>query len=566
MSVVAHQHVLERVHRHSVLSSQRPRRSEVLQLEVDNPSLPTGYIAIWRNHAIEPVLPFLDIYLRHAGLDLRPVLGEYDDTLTFAPPRAVVAELVWFDLDRVSLDGRELLDWFASRLDRVVNEAVAPVVVVPISGRPEVTAAVVERLQPVRDLRCADPWPLCIEAGVVLVDERTASLTGSRLSKEAQFHIARALGSHWLPAALLPPRKMLAVDLDETLHRGVLGEDGVAGVQVSQAHRRLHDYLKRLASQGVMLALVSRNEPEDVARLFAERQSDYGLTLDDFFAVEVSWGSKADAIRRASADARIAEDAVVFLDDNPGELLTVGLECPNVALIHASDDADCTIDALRWQAGLWRWSADEVAKLRVADLKANVRRERLKDGSADTEHYLQELGVHAVIEVNPIEHLSRLADLSNKTNQFNLNLRRLSEHDLRVAMEEPNSYVASVALSDRLSDSGVIALLVARRDNKRLFVDELAISCRALGRGLESLLLSQVLRCLPCWKQLEEVCFEVREIDRNLLARRWLAKTAGLPEGEVSSGQVTVGVDVFDAVNVPAAVTISATAPPANDN
>ena len=176
-------------------------------------------------------------------------------------------------------------------------------------------------------VRCADPWTVCDEAGVVLIDERTASLTGSRVSRDAQVQLARALGARWLRAALLPPCKMVAVDLDETLHRGVLGEDGIEGVEVTPAHARLHAHLKQLAAGGVLLALVSRNEPEDVERLFAARRADYGLALEDFVAVEVSWGSKADAVRRAAAVARIGEDAVVFVDDNPGELLTVGLQC-----------------------------------------------------------------------------------------------------------------------------------------------------------------------------------------------------------------------------------------------
>jgi hypothetical protein len=151
-------------------------------------------------------------------------------------------------------------------------------------------------------------------------------------------------------------------------------DDGIEGVVVTPAHARLHAHLKELAARGVLLALVSRNEPEDVERLFAARRTGYGLALNDFVAVEVSWGSKADAVRCAAAAARIGEDAVVFVDDNPGELLTVGLQFTDVALVHARADADGTVEALHWQPGLWRWTGDDVASVRAGDLAANATR------------------------------------------------------------------------------------------------------------------------------------------------------------------------------------------------
>jgi FkbH-like protein len=556
MSDVDGRPVLERFHRQSVLTAARPRRADVTALVVDDPVRWAGSVAVWRNHAIEPLQPVLDPYCRTAGLDLDLVLGGYDDSLAVSPHPAADLHLVWFDLDRVSLGDDELLEWFTGRVERVATAAAGPVVVVPMSDRPVRTAAVVERLQGIPGVRCADPWPVCAEAGVPLVDERTAALSGSRVSREAQVHLARWLGTRWLPAAVLPSCKMVAVDLDETLHRGVLGEDGVEGVVVTPSHARLHEHLKQLAAGGVLLALVSRNEPEDVAALFAERAGDYGLGLEDFVAVEVSWGSKAEAVRRAAAAARIGEDTVVFVDDNAGELLTVGIGCPEVQLVHADVDADRTVDALRWQAGLWRWSGDEAAAVRATDLTANADRERLLEEAEDFDRYLEELGVRVAISVDREDDVARLADLSGKTNQFNLNVSRLSDVDLSRAIRDPHCNVASVALADRLSESGVIALLVARHENRRLTVSELAMSCRAMGRGLESILISQTLQALPCWEHVQEVCFLVSVTDRNLPARRWVAEVAAVDPETVKAGAVVVRSDAIDSVVVPKSVEI----------
>lgn len=557
MSIAENRDFLGRFHRQDVLTARHPRRAEVAALAVDDPVQLAANVAVWRNHAIEPLEPLLRPFMQTAGLDLQLVLGGYDDTLTLSPCVGAELDLVWFDLDRLALEEGDALDWFVSRIARCATSASGSVVVVPVSERRALTTAVLTGLQGLPGVYCADPWAICKEAGIDLVDERTANLTGTRVSRDAQVQLARALGLRWLPAALLPPRKMVAIDLDETLHLGVLGEDGIDGVEITPAHTRLHAWLKELAAGGVLLALVSRNEREDVERLFDARRSDYGLVLDDFAAVEVSWGSKADALRSAAAAARIGEDAVVFVDDNPGELLTVGLQCAGVALVHAQADADRTVDALRWQPGLWRWAADDVAMLRAGDLAANTTREQLLHDAADFDHYLEELGVRADIAVDRGEQLSRLADLSRKTNQFNLTVARLGEADLQRAMVSDDQHVISVRLSDRLSDSGIIALVVVRRDNKRLYVIELAMSCRAMGRGLESLLISQALRALPCWEEVREVRFAVRETARNQPARRWLGDIAGLGDEGVAPGEIVVDRARFDEVPVPGAVAIS---------
>jgi FkbH-like protein len=348
--------------------------------------------------------------------------------------------------------------------------------------------------------------------------------------------------------------KMVALDLDETLHRGVLDEDGVDGVVVTPAHARLHGLLKDLAAQGVLLALVTRNRPQDVERLFAAR-SDYGLELKDFVAVEASLGSKADALQRAVAAAKISMDAVVFVDDNPGELLIVGHQHPQVSLVRAYTDADRTAEELRWHPGLWRLTIDEAADIRVEDLVANTERESLRAVS-DFDQYLAELQVKIRVDVDCQDRLARLADLCAKTNQFNLTVSRLSETELKQAMASDSAHVVSVALCDRLSDSGVIAVLVARDRGKLLCVDELAMSCRVMGRGLEDLLFSHALRALPRWGDVRQVCFHVCETERNLAARQWLGQIIGL-DGPAAGGNMLVDRWRFDAVVLPDTVTVN---------
>ncbi len=228
-----------------------------------------------------------------------------------------------------------------------------------------------------------------------------------------------------------------------------------------------------------------------------------------------------------------------------------------MALVHAQADADRTVDALRWQSGLWRWTGDDAAAVRAGDLAANAARERLLHEAVDFDRYLEELGVRVEVGVDRPEQLTRLADLSAKTNQFNLTAARLGEADLQWAMKDEDAYVVSVALSDRLSDSGIIALLAVRSDKGGLRVVELAMSCRAMGRGLVSLLVSLALRALPCWEDVREVCFQVRDTERNLPARRWLGDIAGLGDKGAPAGEVVVDRARFDEVPVPGVVAVS---------
>lgn len=545
---------LARFGRQAVISAPRPKRAEVLQLEVEDPPRLRGTLSIWRNHAIEPLLPLLEVFLKHSGICFEMAIGEYDDSLWFAPAEGSAAELIWFDLDRLNLDSHVISDWFVSRIDRVISMSSSPVVVVPVSRDPGLVNAVTGQIEKTLGAFCANPSTTCEGFGTPLIDERLSGPLGTRVSRDAQMQLARALGIHWLPAAVLPHHKLIALDLDGTLHQGVLGDDGINGIEVSPAHRRLQDFLKKLTRDGIMLALVSRNDRQLVETLFAERQPDYGLSLSDFAAIEVSWGSKADAIRQIAAFTRISEDSVVFVDDNAGELLTVALSCPTVALIHASSDANCTLDAIRWQSGLWRWTSDSVSDIRTADLKANIERERLLDEANNLDRYLEELGAELKLNFNPTEDIQRLSDLSLKTNQFNLNQLRLSVSDIATRMQRPDSFVISIALKDRISDSGIIALVSGQWLGKLVVVDELIISCRALGRGLESIILIQALRKLKFWESVTHVTFRFQTTERNLPARSWLATLVEDGNQQLSSGEIVVSVEALNRIIVPNSV------------
>lgn len=549
-----------------MLFAAAPARRALLELPVgaNRASARTLAVNVWRNHALEPLLPVLEVHAAWGRWVPRWQFGPYDDTLALADLPAADAELVWLDRSRLRLDGGApaVAAWLTDRLAALRQRSAAPIVLATWAVDAEERARIEALCAELPAVHFADLQAAADEAGVPLTDARLAALAGTPLSAAAQVVVARRLACHWLPGAALPPVKAVAFDLDHTLHAGVLGEDGIEGVQLTPAHAALQRKALALRERGVFLALVSRNEPVDVTALF-ERRADYPLRLAHFSAVEVGWGDKAEALERIAARLRIGLDALAFVDDNPGELAAVAARCPALPFVAAQPDAALTQRALEHLPGLWRWTVGADDAKRVADLASNVERERL--AAVDPEVYFRELQITLEVKRDDASLLPRLAELTRKTNQFNLGLARLSEAVIAGAMraaQAGTAGVAAVALRDRLSDSGVVALVVAEREGADLVVRELCVSCRALGRRLEDALVLRALAGMAAFEGCHKVLFEVAEGPRNAPAREWLARLLGratlpaagrhaLPAERVSSFVAPEGVHILEAQHEP---------------
>ncbi|WP_202416908.1 HAD-IIIC family phosphatase [Duganella qianjiadongensis] len=518
-----------------VLFAARPTRLALQGLELAPPVRCTLRVNVWRNHAIENLLSLAAPYFAFAGIATDFRLGHYDDSLQFAQHQSADVELLWLDSERYlgQQSTGAWAGWLLQRVQALRARSAAPIVLA--SWIAEADASV---LQQVADA-CpatyfADLGALCAQAGVALTDRRTAAVAGTPLANAAQPLIARKLACHWLAGAALPPIKAVVLDLDHTLHAGVLGEDGVDGVSISAGHAQLQRMLSGLRQRGIFLALASRNERHDVEALFAQR-SDYPLRWSDFSATEVSWQPKAQTIAQIAHSLRISPDAMLFVDDNAGELSSVRSALPQLHVLHADTAAELTERAIEFYPGLWRWRIDSDDAKRVQDLQANAERAALQASAADSGSYFSSLQVELGYALDPSEQLARAAALCQKTNQFNLALRRFGEAELAQYFSASNACVAMVSMRDRLADSGNIAIIVAERSADVLRVEELCISCRAMGRGLEDTVVMGALAAMPVFEGCSEVAFVVRHGPRNGPALEWLAALLGSstpPEGE----------------------------------
>lgn len=284
--------------------------------------------------------------------------------------------------------------------------------------------------------------------------------------------------------------KCLVLDLDNTLWGGVIGDDGLEGLRLGQgsalgeAFVAFQVYARALSRRGVILAVCSKNDPEN-ARLPFEKHPEMVLKLADIACFVANWSDKAGNLRHIAERLNIGIDSLVFADDNPFERNIVRRELPMVAVPELPDDpafyAQCLADAGYFEA--LHVTAEDFE--RGGQYRANIAREDLRASHTDLEGYLKSLNME--LRWQPFDRvgLQRIVQLINKTNQFNLTTRRYTEGDVLAIMNTPGALTLQLRLLDAFGDNGIIGIVVGIPENRTLRLDTWLMSCRVLGRQVE---------------------------------------------------------------------------------
>ena len=288
-------------------------------------------------------------------------------------------------------------------------------------------------------------------------------------------------------------KKCLVLDLDNTLWGGVVGEEGPTGVRIGpgspegEAFLDFHRRLQALQAQGVLLAVCSKNNPADVAEVFAARP-EIPLRPADFAAAEISWDPKHEGLLRIARTLNIGTDSLVFLDDNPAEIELIRQMLPEVEAVQMpSDPAD-------YPAVLDRLTLFERAAIldedrnKTEQYRQNRERDELKTVAGDLSSYLESLGTELEIWRARPDDLPRAHQLFVKTNQFNLTTQRYTPADVERFAASPDHELWLARARDRFGDLGTIAVMLLERDGDALVIDSYLMSCRAMGRGIETAL------------------------------------------------------------------------------
>jgi amino acid adenylation domain-containing protein/FkbH-like protein len=291
----------------------------------------------------------------------------------------------------------------------------------------------------------------------------------------------------------LPPYKVIAVDCDETLWTGVCGEVGAAGIEIGSHRKHLQEFLIHQQEAGMLLCLCSKNNPEDVEEVF-QRRSDMPLKREHITASRVNWQPKAENLRALAAELQLGLDSFIFIDDNPLECGQVKASCPEVLTLELPQDLE-QIPA--FLANVWAFDRQKVTeedRTRAASYRQNRERDQFQRQAPSLENFLS--GLQLEIDISPMAEaqIPRVAQLTQRTNQFNCTTVRRTEDAVRQSSASGELECLTVQVKDRFGDYGLVGAMLVRRAADALEVDSFLLSCRVLGRGVEHRMLATLGR------------------------------------------------------------------------
>ena len=504
----------------------------------------TSFLRRWRvfivrSFTIEPIVPLLRAFGLMAGLDLQIDVGGFNtvwqdlldanselyaadlDAVLVATRTADLAPEIWqgfaaLDRSAVAVNCDQLIKRFTDAVANFRTRSSAALILSTL----DLPAWPANGLQDAQDIDGQAGAILAINhalseiagqhVGVYLLDydgivaghgrtrwysDALNKAVGLPFATDAMALLARHQ-ARVLVAAAGQTSKVLAVDLDNTLWGGVIGEDGPDGIRLGddpagRPFLNLQQTLINLYHRGILLAICSKNNEADVLPVLAEHPRML-LRPHHFAAMRINWDDKVTNLRSIAAELNVGSDSLVLLDDNPVERLQVRLMAPEVKVLEVTDDPTGFAVTVRDFAGFERLRLSEEDRQRTRIYAEQRARNQLRESVGSLEDYLNDLRI--VVEPRPLtpDDFSRVAQLLQKTNQFNLTTRRYTEAQIEELAATPGCRIETYRVSDRFGDNGLVGVAITRDDSEVCEIDSLLLSCRVIGRGVETTILSRL--------------------------------------------------------------------------
>ena len=290
--------------------------------------------------------------------------------------------------------------------------------------------------------------------------------------------------------------KCLVTDLDNTLWGGVIGEEGMAGIKLGQdaggyAFASLQRAMLDMHQRGIILAIASKNNPAD-ANEAIEKHEGMILRSRHFASIRINWNDKAQSLREIASELNIGLDALAFVDDNPVEREWVREQLPEVAVIELPADPMDYAEAIRSSPLFERLTVTDEDRSRGQMYAEQRARAELQSSVTSLEDFYRSLEMEVAIAPVQAETLARTAQLTQKTNQFNLTTRRYTEQQISEIAGDPARRVYVVRVKDRLGDNGIVGVALTRDQDGRCEIENFLLSCRVIGRTVETAILAHI--------------------------------------------------------------------------
>lgn len=506
------------------------------EIHRQHPAVPAVTVAITGHGTLSALVPALTAELARHGMVLRPQLADFDSyVFDLSDPGSALyasgASLVLCVLDPAMVFDEVPVPWRPDDVERVLEEKLQLIGqlmatfetagqgtlvlnTMPLLRR--YTAQLVDhgsrarlgaiwreanaRLLRLTDQHAAlvviDLDPLLAE-GITASDPRMSVYAKAHLSQDLLAGYAREVG-HLARHLAGRTKKCLALDLDDTVWGGVLGEVGIDGIEVAdsyrgEAFRAFQQVVKQVGSQGVLVAAVSKNELEPVRAALRDHPR---MTLheEDFVQVIANWRPKHENLAELAEDLNVGADSFVFADDSPYECGLVRRQLPDVTVIQLNDEPALHVDKLLRDGWFDVRELTATDRTRGAKYRDELVRKDFLHTFDSLDEYLRELDIHVRLAVADEPDIPRVSQLTLRTNQFNLTTRRLQQADVRGLVADPAWWVFAIHSGDRFGENGLVGVVFARRDGGALHLDNFVLSCRVFSRGIEQACLASVLR------------------------------------------------------------------------
>jgi len=334
--------------------------------------------------------------------------------------------------------------------------------------------------------------------GILARDDRAWFESKQPCSSTLLPHVARELAAI-ISNLRRPMKKVLVLDLDNTLWGGVVADDGLEGIEIGdtsprgEAFKAFQKSIRLLKQRGVLLAVCSKNDHDKAAAPF-EKHPEMVLRMEDFVSFKSNWEPKSDNLHQMALDLNLGLDSFVFIDDNPAEIDIVRQFAPEVSTILLGPDPSGYVAQLE-DCRLFEPRTITVEDAdRTLQYQSEEKRRALSSGVTDMEAYLASLAMVATISPFSAVDAPRLSQLINKSNQFNLTTRRRTEADIHALIAAPAWACFSIRLKDQFGDHGLISILIGEKMDDRLRIDTWLMSCRVLKRQVEEVALNELAR------------------------------------------------------------------------
>ena len=317
-----------------------------------------------------------------------------------------------------------------------------------------------------------------------------------------------------------PDYKVIVLDCDNTLWKGVCGEDGADGINLSKPYLELQQFMIEQYQKGMLLCLCSKNNESDVMAVF-EKREDLLLKKEHLVTWQINWQLKSKNIKKIAEQLNLGLNNFIFIDDNPVECAEVRANCSEVLTLELPVDDQKILTFLKHVWAFDKLNVTPEDKERTRFYKQDVERKKMAENSSGLKQFLKEINLQIDLSLLNESHIPRFSQLSERTNQFNFYKKKITEADLMQFLFDTEKQCFVVHVKDIFGDYGLVGGILIHVSGKCLDVESFFLSCRALGKGVEHKMMA-MLGAFAIEKNIGQIHVDFKLTDRNEPALNFL--------------------------------------------